>query len=110
MNEAAAPLGAEVEGDGRTTVDSTHIANFEAHELVKTIARLRLVAGPAGSRTLRTGARVAARRLRHPARGPIDQHLQGLGSPGARIELEHGLVQPQGKRLRGATIVFDWSR
>jgi UDP-N-acetylglucosamine 1-carboxyvinyltransferase len=38
---------------------------------------------------------------------PIDQHLKGLAAMGARIDLEHGLVNARVKRLHGATIVFD---
>ena len=38
---------------------------------------------------------------------PIDQHLKGLEAMGAKITLEHGYVDVECKRLRGATIVLD---
>src|SRR4030095_16830892 len=38
---------------------------------------------------------------------PIDQHLKGLASLGAKVTLEHGSVYARARRLRGATIVFD---
>src|SRR5438132_1252609 len=38
---------------------------------------------------------------------PIDQHLKGLEAMGAKITLDHGYVDVEAKRLRGATIVLD---
>lgn len=38
---------------------------------------------------------------------PIDQHLKGFSALGAEIEIEHGLVNLQAKRLRGAHIYLD---
>ena len=37
----------------------------------------------------------------------LNQHLKGLESMGATIDVEHGYVNAQAKRLRGAEIVFD---
>jgi UDP-N-acetylglucosamine 1-carboxyvinyltransferase len=106
MKKLLRQLGAEVEGDGRTTVDSTHITNLEApYELVKTMRASALVLGPLVGRygearvSLPGGCAIGAR--------PIDQHLKGLAAMGARIELQHGLVSARAKRLRGATVVFD---
>lgn len=106
MKKLLGQLGAEVEGDGTTTVDSTNIRNFEApYELVKTMRASALVLGPLVGRyghaqvSLPGGCAIGAR--------PIDQHLKGLAAMGARIELEHGLVTAKARRLRGATIVFD---
>ena len=106
MKKLLRQLGAEVEGDGRTTVDCTHITNFEApYELVKTMRASALVLGPLLGRygqarvSLPGGCAIGAR--------PIDQHLKGLAAMGARIDLEHGLVNARAKRLHGATIVFD---
>src|SRR5512138_74347 len=106
MKKLLRQLGAEVEGDGRTTVDTSHINNFEApYELVKTMRASAVVLGPLVGRygearvSLPGGCAIGAR--------PIDQHLKGLAMLGARIELEHGTVTAKAKRLRGATIVFD---
>ncbi|MBS3898196.1 MAG: UDP-N-acetylglucosamine 1-carboxyvinyltransferase [Dethiobacter sp.] len=38
---------------------------------------------------------------------PIDQHIKGLAGMGAKIEVEHGLVKVEGKRLQGANIYLD---
>ena len=45
------------------------------------------------------GCRIGAR--------PIDQHLKGLQAMGAEVKLDHGYVDVECKRLRGATIVLD---
>jgi UDP-N-acetylglucosamine 1-carboxyvinyltransferase len=106
MKKLLAQLGAEVEGKTITSVDTSHVNNFEApYELVKTMRASALVLGPLVGRygqarvSLPGGCAIGAR--------PIDQHLKGLAQLGARIELEHGTVTAKAKRLRGATIVFD---
>src|SRR5204863_7340163 len=38
---------------------------------------------------------------------PIDLHIKGLESLGAKITQEHGYVEAAADRLRGAEIVFD---
>lgn len=38
---------------------------------------------------------------------PIDQHIKGLVSMGAKVEVEHGLVKVEGKRLQGTNIYLD---
>src|SRR5690625_6014220 len=35
---------------------------------------------------------------------PVDQHIKGLRAMGADIELKHGFVLAQAKRLQGATV------
>jgi UDP-N-acetylglucosamine 1-carboxyvinyltransferase len=106
MKKLLGQLGAKVQGDGTTVVDTSHVTNFEApYELVKTMRASALVLGPLVGRygearvSLPGGCAIGAR--------PIDQHLKGLAAMGARIELEHGLVTAKARRLRGATIVFD---
>jgi UDP-N-acetylglucosamine 1-carboxyvinyltransferase len=106
MRKLLGQLGAKVQGDGTTVVDTSHITNFEApYELVKTMRASALVLGPLVGRygearvSLPGGCAIGAR--------PIDQHLKGLAAMGARIELEHGLVTAKARRLHGATIVFD---
>ncbi len=106
MRKLLGQLGAKVQGDGTTVVDTSHVTNFEApYELVKTMRASALVLGPLVGRygearvSLPGGCAIGAR--------PIDQHLKGLAAMGARIELEHGLVTAKARRLHGATIVFD---
>jgi len=108
-------LGCEV--DGRRTLTIAPPATsatgarkqpklFEApYELVKTMRAGVLVLGPLVARygrarvSLPGGCAIGAR--------PIDQHLKGLEAMGARVKLEHGYVDVQAKRLRGAHIVLD---
>jgi UDP-N-acetylglucosamine 1-carboxyvinyltransferase len=106
MKKLLAQLGAAVDGQAITSVDTTAITNFEApYELVKTMRASALVLGPLVGRygqarvSLPGGCAIGAR--------PIDQHLKGLAALGARIELENGMVTARARRLRGATIVFD---
>jgi UDP-N-acetylglucosamine 1-carboxyvinyltransferase len=106
MKKLLGGLGAEVDGKSITAVDTSHINNFEApYELVKTMRASALVLGPLVGRygqarvSLPGGCAIGAR--------PIDQHLKGLATMGARIELENGMVTAKAKRLRGATVVMD---
>ncbi len=75
------------------------------YELVKTMRASVLVLGPMVARfgkarvSLPGGCAIGAR--------PIDQHLKGLQAMGAKVTLEHGYVDVECKRLKGATIVLD---
>ncbi|MGE0403308.1 MAG: UDP-N-acetylglucosamine 1-carboxyvinyltransferase [Kofleriaceae bacterium] len=75
------------------------------YELVKTMRASVLVLGPLVARygrarvSLPGGCAIGAR--------PIDQHLKGLQALGAKVTLDHGYVDVEAKRLRGATIVLD---
>jgi UDP-N-acetylglucosamine 1-carboxyvinyltransferase len=75
------------------------------YELVKTMRASVLVLGPLVARFGRArvsmpgGCAIGAR--------PIDQHLKGLQAMGAKVTLDHGYVDVEAKRLRGATIVLD---
>ncbi len=106
MKRLLTTLGAEVDGDGTTAIDTARVRNFEApYDLVKTMRASVMVLGPLVARhgqarvSLPGGCAIGAR--------PIDQHLKGLAAMGARIELAHGYVTAKARRLRGATIVFD---
>ncbi len=104
-------MGAEVElGFGRaqhrTTICAKNLAAPEAsYELVKTMRASTLVLGPLIARcgrarvSLPGGCAIGAR--------PIDLHIKGLESLGAKITQEHGYVEAAADRLRGAEIVFD---
>jgi len=75
------------------------------YDLVRQMRASILVLGPLVARygsakvSLPGGCAIGAR--------PVDQHLKGLESMGAVIEVEHGYVKAQASRLRGAEIVFD---
>jgi UDP-N-acetylglucosamine 1-carboxyvinyltransferase len=104
-------MGAEVElGYGRaqhrTTISCRNLASPEAsYELVKTMRASTLVLGPLVARcgharvSLPGGCAIGAR--------PIDLHIKGLESLGAKIEQQHGYVSASATRLKGAEIVFE---
>src|SRR6266404_437688 len=106
-----AAMGAEVElGYGRaqhrTTIQCRKLAAPEAsYELVKTMRASTLVLGPLVARcgrarvSLPGGCAIGAR--------PIDLHIKGLESLGAKMTVEHGYVEAKAERLRGGEIVFD---
>ena len=106
MKKLLRQLGAQVDGDGRTTVDSTHITNFEApYELVKTMRASILALGPLLARcgearvSLPGGCAIGLR--------PVDQHLKGLQAMGAEINLDHGYIDARATRLTGTRFAFD---
>ncbi len=87
-------------------IDATAIRSDEApYDLVRTMRASVLVLGPLLARcgharvSLPGGCAIGAR--------PIDQHLKGFEALGARITLDHGYVEAQAERLRGAHIIFD---
>jgi UDP-N-acetylglucosamine 1-carboxyvinyltransferase len=108
MGKLLRRLGGEVDGK-RTLViapPTQKKAKLEApYELVKTMRASVLVLGPLVARygrgrvSMPGGCAIGAR--------PIDQHLKGLEAMGAKITLDHGYVEAEAKRLRGATIVLD---
>jgi UDP-N-acetylglucosamine 1-carboxyvinyltransferase len=75
------------------------------YDLVKTMRASVLVLGPLLAKygrarvSLPGGCAIGAR--------PIDQHLKGLQALGAKVTLDHGYVEVEAKRLKGATIVLD---
>ena len=106
-----AAMGAHVElGFGRaqhrTTIHCQTLASPEAsYELVKTMRASTLVLGPLVARcgrarvSLPGGCAIGSR--------PIDLHIKGLETLGAKITQDHGYVEASATRLRGAEIVFD---
>jgi UDP-N-acetylglucosamine 1-carboxyvinyltransferase len=110
MGKLLGRLGCRVEHAGTTMVvappQTDSERSFEApYELVKTMRASVLVLGPLVARhgrarvSLPGGCAIGAR--------PIDQHLKGLEAMGAAVTLEHGYVECQASRLRGARIVLD---
>lgn len=106
-----AAMGAEVElGYGRahhrTTIQAEKLASPEAsYELVKTMRASTLVLGPLVARcgrarvSLPGGCAIGSR--------PIDLHIKGLETLGAKITQEHGYIEATASRLKGAEFVFD---
>jgi len=104
-------MGADVElGYGRaqhrTTICCRNLVNAEAsYELVKTMRASTLVLGPLVARmgharvSLPGGCAIGAR--------PIDLHIKGLEQLGAVIAQEHGYIEAQAERLKGAHILFE---
>lgn len=75
------------------------------YDLVRQMRASVLVLGPLVARcgrarvSLPGGCAIGAR--------PVDQHLKGLETMGARITVEHGYVHAEAPRLSGAEVVFD---
>ena len=75
------------------------------YELVKTMRASVLVLGPLVARYGR--ARVSLPGGCANGARPIDQHQKGLQALGAKVTLDHGYIDVEAKRLKGATIVLD---
>ena len=101
-------LGGEVDGKKTMTIappGGKRLKLEAPYELVKTMRASVLVLGP-------LVARFGKARVSQPGgcaigTRPIDQHLKGLEAMGAKIHLDHGYVDVECKRLRGATIMLD---
>jgi len=99
-----ANLGATVEEDGDSVrVHADRLARLEAqYELVKTMRASFLALGPLLARFGRSrvstpgGCAIGTR--------PVDLHIDGLQRLGARTRLQHGYVEAEVERLRGAPI------
>ena len=107
MGKLLEKLGLKVQNrNGRAKIQANgyrgHVAPYD---LVKTMRASVLVLGPLLARkgkakvSLPGGCAIGAR--------PIDLHLKGLEAMGAKIKVEHGYVEAEAKRLKGARIHFD---
>ena len=102
-------MGVKTEGEGGTVrVSASGVHSFEApYNMVKTMRASVLVLGPLVAKWKRArvslpgGCAIGAR--------PINLHLKGLESMGAKVELKHGYVEASADRLKGAEIYFDIS-
>ncbi|MGH8720588.1 MAG: UDP-N-acetylglucosamine 1-carboxyvinyltransferase [Burkholderiales bacterium] len=108
MAKLLAQMGVEVgaQADGRLELRANAIKNPEAgYEMVKTMRASVLVLGPLLARcgrarvSLPGGCAIGAR--------PVDQHVKGLQAMGAEITVEHGYMNAEAKRLRGARVEMD---
>jgi UDP-N-acetylglucosamine 1-carboxyvinyltransferase len=95
----------DVAKDG-ITIDAGNLTNTEApYDLVRKMRASILVLGPLVARlkkarvSLPGGCAIGAR--------PINLHLKALTALGAKIDLKHGYVEAEAKRLTGADIYFD---
>jgi UDP-N-acetylglucosamine 1-carboxyvinyltransferase len=106
-------LGLKIQDDlahSKVSIDVSHLSGFEApYDLVRTMRASIVVLGPLLARygkakvSLPGGCAIGAR--------PIGFHLDGLKKLGAQIELSGGYViatAPQGGRLRGGRVAFDF--
>jgi UDP-N-acetylglucosamine 1-carboxyvinyltransferase len=102
-------LGALV-GDGEFStivIEAGALASSEApYDLVKTMRASFLALGPLVARTGR--ARVSTPGGCAIGSRPIDIHLAGLERLGARIRQEHGYIEAEAARLKGARIALDF--
>jgi UDP-N-acetylglucosamine 1-carboxyvinyltransferase len=94
------------DGQASITLTSNAMTHLQApYELVKTMRASVLVLGPMLARfgealvSLPGGCAIGQR--------PVDQHIKGLQAMGAEIQIEHGYIKAQAKRLQGARIVTD---
>lgn len=102
-----AQMGVKIEREGGTvTLDASGLTNPVApYEMVKTMRASILVLGPLAARcgqasvSLPGGCAIGAR--------PVDQHIKGLQSMGAKVDVEHGYVRVEASRLKGARLITD---
>ena len=108
MAKLLAQMGVEVgaQSDGRLELRAKGIREPVAgYEMVKTMRASVLVLGPLLARcgrarvSLPGGCAIGAR--------PVDQHVKGLHAMGAEITVEHGYMNAEAKRLRGARVTMD---
>ncbi len=101
-------LNCKVTRSGKTlTVEVRPPRSFEAHyDLVRKMRASILCLGPLLSKygqaqvSLPGGCAIGSR--------PIDLHLQGMKAMGAEIDLRQGYVHASAKRLKGASILFEF--
>jgi len=100
-------MGASVTAtDHEVIVDSSKVTAPEApYDLVRTMRASVLVLGPLVARfgrarvSLPGGCAIGAR--------PVNLHIMGLEKMGAKVQIEHGYIVAEARRLRGAQIYFD---
>jgi UDP-N-acetylglucosamine 1-carboxyvinyltransferase len=100
-------LGAQVTAENNTVrINASGLNSHEApYDLVRKMRASILVLGPLLARlkkarvSLPGGCAIGAR--------PINLHLKGLASLGAKIDLKHGYVEASAPRLVGSDIYFD---
>lgn len=107
MLKLLAQMGVKVERSAHTvTLDASALNSpLAPYEMVKTMRASILVLGPLVARcgtakvSLPGGCAIGAR--------PVDQHIKGLQAMGAEVTVDHGYVNAQATRLRGARLFTD---
>jgi len=96
-----------VSRENRVEIDASEIESNEApYELVKKMRASFCITGPILARLgyakvpMPGGCDIGAR--------PIDFHVKGLQALGARVSIEHGYVETEASKLRGAHIYLDF--
>jgi UDP-N-acetylglucosamine 1-carboxyvinyltransferase len=110
MLELLRALGAEADWDPAdehaALIDASRLTRPEApYDVVRKMRASFMVLGP-------LVARCGVARVSEPggcAIGvrPVDQHLKGLEAMGAKVSLDHGVVEASAPRLRGGRVAFD---
>ena len=107
MQTLLGQMGVKAErDDGLVTVTAKRVDwPLAPYELVKTMRASILALGPLVARcgearvSLPGGCAIGLR--------PVDQHVKGLQTLGAQINLDHGYIDARARRLKGARFVFD---
>lgn len=107
MLELLQQMGVTVRKDGNTLIlNGSGVNNFYApYELVKTMRAAILVLCPLVARfgeakvSLPGGCAIGSR--------PVEQHIKGLRTLGAKVEIENGYIYAHATKLKGARIVTD---
>jgi UDP-N-acetylglucosamine 1-carboxyvinyltransferase len=109
MEHVLRVLGAQVaHHDHSITVDTTNCNYHEApYELVKTMRASICVLGPVLARLGRARVSLPGGCAWGPR--PVDFHIKAMQDLGATVEIEHGYIVAEAKRLKGASIVFEKS-
>ncbi len=97
----------EFERDGSLVIDATEIKSTEApYELVRRMRASFCVLGPVLARkgyakvAMPGGCDIGAR--------PVDFHIKGIQTLGARLVIDHGFVEAECDRLRGGQIYLNF--
>ncbi|MBZ4643733.1 MAG: UDP-N-acetylglucosamine1-carboxyvinyltransferase [Deferribacteraceae bacterium] len=89
-----------------TVINTENPELFTAdYELVRTMRASVLVLGPLLAK--RSAAKVSLPGGCAIGERPVDLHIKALAQMGAEIDVEHGYINAQCKKLKGAEIVFD---
>jgi UDP-N-acetylglucosamine 1-carboxyvinyltransferase len=108
LGEILTAIGVKVTHNGNTLdLDPSHLSTSQApYELVSQLRASFFITGPMLVRLgiaripLPGGCAIGAR--------PVDLHVRGLQQLGATVQIEHGTVIAQARKLKGARIYLDY--